>query len=245
MPVEFLTDEQAAAYGKFIEVPSRPELERFFFLDDDDRDLIALRRADSHRLGMAVQICTVRYIGLFLTEDPLAVPSEVVQDLADQLGIEDASCLKKYTERRQTAYQHAWEIRDRFGYVEYEDRDAGRRFRSFLYGRAWTHAEGPVALFNHAVAWLRRNRVLLPGVSVLARQVSEARAAADRRLHSAVANAVRRTDPGLPSAMAELLQVPEGKRISELERLRQPPTRSTGTAMARRWSGLRRSPPSG
>jgi hypothetical protein len=48
-----------------------------------------------------------------------------------------------------------------------------------------------------------------------------------------VANAVRRADPGLPAAMARLLVVPEGKRLSELERLRQPPTRSTGTAMAR------------
>ncbi|WP_455432620.1 Tn3 family transposase [Streptosporangium canum] len=32
MPVEFLTDEQAASYGKFNEEPTRPELERFFFL---------------------------------------------------------------------------------------------------------------------------------------------------------------------------------------------------------------------
>nr|WP_229877597.1 DUF4158 domain-containing protein [Streptomyces bluensis] len=40
-----------------------PELERFFFLDDDDRDLIALRRTDAHRLGTALQICTVRSIG--------------------------------------------------------------------------------------------------------------------------------------------------------------------------------------
>jgi hypothetical protein len=44
VPVEFLTDEQAEAYGTFTEVPTRPELERFFFLDDDDRDLIALLR---------------------------------------------------------------------------------------------------------------------------------------------------------------------------------------------------------
>lgn len=42
-------------------MPTHPELERFFFPDDDDRDLIALRRTDAHRLGMAVQICTVRY----------------------------------------------------------------------------------------------------------------------------------------------------------------------------------------
>lgn len=30
VPVEFLTDEQAEAYGKFAEEPTRPELERFF-----------------------------------------------------------------------------------------------------------------------------------------------------------------------------------------------------------------------
>lgn len=75
--VEFLTDEQAEAYGAFTQVPTRPELERFFFLDDNDRDLIALRRTDAHRLGMAVQICTLRYNGRFLGDDPLAVRGRV------------------------------------------------------------------------------------------------------------------------------------------------------------------------
>ncbi|MDN3259209.1 DUF4158 domain-containing protein [Streptomyces sp. CSDS2] len=84
----------------FTEVPTRPELERFFFLDDDDRVLIAPRRTDAHRLGMAVQIRTVRYIGRFLGEDPLAVPWEVVEYLAGQLGIADASCVKA-TRRRE------------------------------------------------------------------------------------------------------------------------------------------------
>ncbi|MFH8749733.1 DUF4158 domain-containing protein [Streptomyces rimosus] len=50
---------------------------------------------------------------------------------------------RRYTERRRTLYDHAWEIRDAYGYHPYEDAEWGRRFRTFLHGRAWTHAEGP------------------------------------------------------------------------------------------------------
>ncbi len=231
MPVEFLTDEQAEAYGKFAEEPTRPELERFFFLDDEDRKLVAKRRGDHNRLGFALQMCTVRYIGLFL-EDPLAVPWPVVEHLASQLEIEDVSCVKEYTERLKTAYEHAWEIRDAYGYHPFEDHAQGRRFRAFLHGRAWTaHAEGPKSLFDHSVGWLRRHRVLLPGVSVLARQVSEVCTIAEKRLHTTVAKAARRADPALPGDLVATLKTPEGRRYSELERMRQPPTRTTGTAM--------------
>ncbi|MGK5546033.1 DUF4158 domain-containing protein [Streptomyces sp. URMC 127] len=144
MPVEFLTDEQAAAYGRFVEEPTRPELERFFFLDDVDRDLIALRRTTAHQLGFAVQMCTVRYVGRFLVDDSLDVPWSVIEHLAAQLQIEDASVVKRYTERAKTAYEHAWEIRDAYGYHPFEDAEWGRKFRAFLHGRAWTGAEGPV-----------------------------------------------------------------------------------------------------
>ena len=138
MPVEFLSDEQAEAYGTFTEEPTRPELERFFFLDDVDRDLIALRRTKHHQLGFALQMCTVRYVGLFL-ENPLAVPWPVVEHLGAQLGIEDPSVVKRYAERRQTLYDHAWEIRDAYGYHPYEDAEwAGGSVRSFTGGRGRT-----------------------------------------------------------------------------------------------------------
>ncbi|MEV4018911.1 DUF4158 domain-containing protein [Nonomuraea angiospora] len=153
--------------------------------------------------------------------------------LAEQLRIEDPSCVKDYTRRKQTIYEHTWEIRKAYGYKVYEDHEMGRRFRTFLHGRAWIHAEGPVALFDHAVGWLRRHRVLLPGVHVLARQVSEVRTAADKRLHATVAKATRRADPALPGELIDLLEVPEGKRWSHLERLRRSPTRLSGTGMAR------------
>jgi hypothetical protein len=99
MPAEFLSDEQRTAYASFGEVPSLSDLEKFFFLDAFDRDVIARSRQDSHRLGVAVQIGTVRYKGLFLS-DPLDVPWPVVDYLAEQLGIGDPSQVKRYGERR-------------------------------------------------------------------------------------------------------------------------------------------------
>jgi hypothetical protein len=228
--VEFLTDSQAAAYGRFSGVPSQADLERSFQLDDADKALIRDRRGDHNRLGFVLQATTVRYLNLFL-EHPLDVPWQVVEYLAAQLGIADASVVKQYTVRAKTAYEHSWEIRDAYGFRAFEDLQAAAEFRQFLEGRAWTHAEGPYRLFGQAVAWLRRNRVLLPGVSVLARQVASARDKAADRMHRVLTDAAATADPGLPSRLLELLAVPDGQRVSELERLRAVPRRTSGKAM--------------
>src|SRR5215470_6276953 len=98
MPVEFLSDEQVAAYGRYTRPPTRTQLERFFYLDDVDRGLVDQRRGDHNRLGFAVQLGTVRFLGTFLS-DPLNVPAEAVGYIAEQLRIADASCIARYAER--------------------------------------------------------------------------------------------------------------------------------------------------
>lgn len=177
------------------------------------------------------------------------MPWEAVEYLAGQLGIADASCVKRYPERRSTVYEHAAEIQKRFKYRDFTDRKWGREFRGFLYGRAWTHAEGPVALFNHAVTWLRKNRVLLPGVSVLARQVSEARTVAERRLYEAVARAAFRADT-LAAANAaliaaqsriELAQMWGGGLLASVDGLRfVVPVKSINTGPSPKYYGYKR-----
>jgi TnpA family transposase len=230
VPVEFLSDEQAAAYGRFAGEPSRAELERFFFLDDVARALTDKRRGDHNRVGFALQLGTVRYLGMFLP-DPLDVPWPVVEYLAVQLGVADVSVAKRYAERLPTQHEHAREIRQAYGYRDLTDANAAAGLREFLDGRAWTHAEGPYRLFGQAVSWLRRNRVLLPGVSVLARLVASVRDGAAERMYRSLAEAAVAADAGLSARLRGLLVVPDGQRASELERLRAAPRRTSGKAM--------------
>ncbi len=232
MAIEFLSDDQVAAYGRFVGPPERAELERFFFLDDADRALIGKRRGDHNRLGFSLQLGTARFIGLFLA-NPLDVPAEVVDYLAGQLRIADASAVKRYAERQSTQWEHAAEIRQAYGYRDFTDDGPQEGIRAFIAARAWTRTEGPRALFDQSVAWLRERKILLPGPSVLARLVSEVRTAESDRLHGVMASAAAQADTGLPRRLVGLLDVPDGSRVSEMERLRRSPVRASAPQMVR------------
>ena len=227
MPVEFLTDEQAAVYGRFTGPLTRAQLERYFFLDDSDKTLIRRRRGDHSRLGFGLQLVTVRYLGTFLT-DPLDVPAGVVGYLAEQLGIEDASCVKRYTERDKTRLEHAWEIqRER----ELRDFAATRDdLTTWIFARAWTTGEGPKAIFDGSVSWLREHNVLLPGVSVLARLVASVRDEAAQRLWETLYDLMTAEQHRVLDA---LLEVPGTARTCEFDRLRKGPTKQSGAELVK------------
>lgn len=86
MPVSFLSKTQREQYGQYVGAPSSQELSRYFHLDDADHSLIAKKRSTHNRLGFAVQLCTLRYLGTFIP-DLIQVPRVIVTTLADQLAV--------------------------------------------------------------------------------------------------------------------------------------------------------------
>ena len=181
MPVEFLSDVQATAYSRLSESLSRAELERFVFLDDVDRGLVETKRRDHNKLGFSLQLVTVRNAGTFL-DDPLDVPVELVDYIAEQLGIDDASCVKSYSERAMTRLEHQWAIRRAEKWREFSEVEVEGELGEWIEARAWTTGDGPKTLFDAAVGWLRKRRVLLPCVTTLVRLVASRRDSAKQRL---------------------------------------------------------------
>ncbi|TXI31760.1 MAG: Tn3 family transposase [Aquipseudomonas alcaligenes] len=226
MPVGFLTATQRERYGRYPDTLSADELARYFYLDDEDREWIATKRRDSHRLGYALQLTTVRFLGTFL-EDPAAVPDAVLQVLSSQLGVADPACVRAYRESDQR-WRHTREIRARYGYREFADRGVRFRLGRWLCALCWTGTDRPGALFGHAIGWLGGYKVLLPGVTVLERFVAEVRSRMELRLWRRL---VRGVTPAQRQCLDDLLKPVEGSRQSWLDQLRKGPVRVSAPAL--------------
>jgi len=212
--------------GLFLADPTLEQLDRYFHLDDDDRALVEIRRGDHNRLGFAVQLGTVRFLGTFLA-DPTDVPSVAVAYVAAQLGL-DPGAAKGYAARQSTQWEHAEQIRQAYNLRHFTEPAAQQEMTQWLTARLRTMADRPSALTDLAVARLVERRILLPGPSVLERLIASVRDSTTGQLHEDLAGLV---DPPGRQRLRGLLYVDPVTRTSTLERLRRGPTSITAAGL--------------
>jgi len=108
------------------------------------------------------------------------------------------------------------------------------RLQRWLYALCWTGTDRPSVLFERATTWLLSHKVLLPGVSVLARLVARLRPRVEVRVARMLP---RGLSPAPQTQLTPLCHVPPGNRAATCERLRRGPIRQSVPALR---SALRR-----
>ena len=72
----------------------------FFTLTEQDQNLVRIRRGDHNRIGFALQLGTLRYLG-FCPDDLSSIPLNVIDYLSQQLGyVDSANLLRAYGAQR-------------------------------------------------------------------------------------------------------------------------------------------------
>jgi TnpA family transposase len=226
MPVQFLSPEQRANYGRYVGEPNADELTRYFHLDDADHAVIGAKRGDHSRLGFALQLTTARFLGTFL-EDPVTVPGAVLKTLVSQLRVTNLDQLPYYRTGEQR-WQHMAEIRLRYDFRDWADPIIGFRLSRWLYALCWTGTDQPGVLFERATAWMLAHKVILPGCTSLERFVARLRNRVENRLWKLLVRDV--TDEQRVS-LENLLKVSPQGRSSWLDKLRSGPVRVSGRSL--------------
>ena len=224
MPVQVLTSQQIAQYGHFAGEPSQIQLVKYFHLDDRDIKNVQSFYADHTRLGFAVQLGTVRFLGTFLTNLD-EIPHSVVSYVAKQINTE-AEELANYGKRSQR--RHKQVICQLYGYQNFHQSHLLFVLMRQIYNRAWLTQEKYLVLFDFATSWLVHHQVLLPGATVLERWLARIVNRAELRLWSRISTAI---DEKQREQLESLLNIDEESRFSKLELLRRSATRFSAPAI--------------
>ena len=192
------------------------ELIRHYTFSKADLSLIGQRRGDANRLGVAVQLCLLRFPGQGLLPDA-AVPVPLVQWIARQLRT-DPGCWPQYAEREETRREHLLELRaylslEPFGLVHY--RQVVRTAAEIAL-----QTDKGIVLAASALDALRHRHIILPALDVIERVCAEAITRANRRIYEALSeplsdvhrrrldDLLKRRDNGKTTWLAWLRQSP-------------------------------------
>jgi Domain of unknown function (DUF4158) len=171
------SEEQLERLRSFPDV-GRDDLIRYFTLTRADVGFVdpGRGRGPADRLGLAVQLCTLPWLG-FVPDEVSSAPPVAVARLAERLGL-DPGVLEGYGRRSHTRSDHLLLVAR---YLGWKSAPAGggemKELQQFLLDRAMEH-DSPPLLFSLATEFLMSVKTIRPGVSVLEPMITSARTGA-------------------------------------------------------------------
>jgi TnpA family transposase len=215
MPRRILRAEDREVLNNFPGVIEEADLITYFLLTPADLEQVMLNRTDTQRIGFALLLCGLRYLGFF----PAAVhtaPTEVVAYVAGQLAC-SPDALAEYNQRIRTRQEHQQVI---MTYLKFRwmGEDEQAILFEWLSQRALEN-DRPAILLQQASEWLYRQRIVRPGMTTLEKLALEARQRAHELTYTWIAESLN----AALEANLDALLLPDMERgITPLSWLRRP-----------------------
>lgn len=224
MPSTFLTCKEQERLACFPDDIQQWDLITYFTLTEHDCSLIDTYQGESNRLGAALQLCAVRYLG-FCPANLHTASSDMTAFLARQLKV-DPSVLQDYGKRRMTRNVHFNAVLNHLGFrrVQIEDHE---QIVAWLTERALEH-DKPTLLFQMICERLKQQQMIRPAVTTLERWVVTARMQAH---HESLRRLQPLLTPERVTLLDSLLITEEDKGKTQLYQFRQPAISNTPTAL--------------
>lgn len=175
---ELLTEDQRTEFVRIPADMSESELETYYTFSQYDLEIIKRHRRDHNRLGFAVQLCVLRYLGWSLS-DVGPIPDYIIEYIARQINVNPNS-FSLYAQREPTKHEHMEEIRQVYGYQNFSLGNY-RKVAQFLLNHALQNGNS-MYLLRTAQEELRNQKIILPGMTTIERLVWETRQRAEERI---------------------------------------------------------------
>lgn len=202
----------------------KDELIRHYTFNETDLSVIRQRRGAANRLGFAVQLCYLRFPGIFLGVDEPPFPP-LLRMVAAQLKVPVESW-NDYGQREQTRREHLVELQTVFGFKPFT-MSHYRQAVHTLTELALQTDKG-IVLASTLVENLRRQSIILPAMNAIERASAEAITRANRSIHAALADSLI---PVHRHRLDELLKRKDGSKMTWLAWLRQSPAKPNSRHM--------------
>src|SRR3989442_6903170 len=171
MPIGFLTAADRTRLNGFPEQIPHEDLSAFFLLSEADHGAINQHREAHTRLGFALQLCALRYVG-FAPDELQTAPAAAVEYVAQQLGVAPQA-LAAYGTRRPTRTTNFKQVQTHVHFRLATPLDF-YALQTWLGERALEH-DKPMLLLQLACDKLRREYIVRPGLTRLERLIATAR----------------------------------------------------------------------